>query len=90
MTWEEIDSRWGDILQTFRAKLPLNEFVDFDDNGSAITSNRPMGESIVAARTEKSDRFKHYLIAAGLLPPTIPPRIIHAIVGERVRMGCKV
>lgn len=86
MTWTEIESNWGDILAIFRAKLPLGEYIDFDDNGAAITTNRPMAESIVAARTERSYRFQHYLVAAGLLPPTIPPRILERTVGERLSL----
>ena len=87
MTWDEIDRDWGDILDTFRAKLPFGELIDFDDNGCAITSNRPMGESIVVARRHRLERFHHYLVAAGLEAPKIGPRIIHVSIGERIRMG---
>lgn len=86
MTWTEIESNWGDILQTFRERLPLGEYIDFDDSGAAVSSNRPMGESIVAARTERADRFQHYMIAAGLMAPTIPPRILERTVGERLSL----
>ena len=87
MTWNEIDAQWGDILDAFRAKLPFDQLVDFDDQGSAITSNRPMGESIIVARRHRMEKFRHYLVAAGLEAPKIGPRIIHVNIGERLRMG---
>jgi hypothetical protein len=87
MTWEEIDKNWGDIFQVFQAKLPFHELVDFDDDGSAITCNRPMGESIIVARVHRLPRFQHYLVAAGLETASVGPRIINVIIGERVRIG---
>lgn len=86
MNWDEIDRRWGELLEIFRLRLPLGECIDFDNQGSVVTSNRPMAESIVAARMAKDgSRFQRYLIAASVTVTT--RKVIHVGVGDRLRLG---
>jgi hypothetical protein len=62
--WEEINENWGSLREVLIQKLDINSMKRFDDSGDLVESDRPMMESIVCDKTEKSHRFFYYLFLA--------------------------
>ena len=83
--WDKILADWGDIMKAARANAGMQAEVDFDAEGAIYTTNRPMIESMVCARTERHARIIYYLQMLGLQVKT--GRVIQVGVGNRMPMG---
>lgn len=67
LIWKRIDSEWSTIRSILKSKLPVNQHKMFDDDGKFIDCQRPMMESIICDKTERSIRLFYYLAAADIV-----------------------
>lgn len=56
--WEAVDTNWSDILKAFHHR---QEHKMFDPAGVLIDCNRPMIESMVDAKMQRSSTFWYYM-----------------------------
>jgi len=81
--WDKINSQWGDILAAARKHPQMRAELMFDDVGAIVTTQRPMIESMIADRTDKSHRILFYLAMLGF--HSAPGRILKVGVGNKIK-----
>ena len=80
--WDGIKTNWAEVMKRARAEPKMQECIDFDGEGRIITSNRPMIESLICARSERRARILYYLQMLGL--HEAPGRIIELDAGNKM------
>ena len=84
--WNFVNQNWGDILKKARLHADFQKEVTFDDDGRLYTTpGRPMIESMICERVEKSHRFDYYMQVLGY--PVKPGRAIRIGVGNKMPMA---
>lgn len=84
--WQQIYESWPEIKEIIFARLPVATCMMVNNEGQFVESNRPMSESIVCDKVERSPRLFFYMCEAGIMQPpeavalieqTATGRIIH-------------
>lgn len=65
--WREIDDNWYNLKELLTNRLPTQEYRMFADDGQWVECNRPMIESIVSDKVERSKRLFYYLCEIGVI-----------------------
>lgn len=84
--WDEINTKWGEIMKLARENEQFQQEWAFDEEGRVFTTARPAIESMICDKAEKSSRLLYYLQLLGHWPKG-KGRIINVKVKQPMPMG---
>ena len=83
--WNLVNEQWGDIMSAARRHRDMQADVAYDDKGRVFTTARPMIETMICERTDRSERLRFYLDLLGFR--WTKGRVIDVNIRDRMPLG---